>query len=309
MKLAKVGEIIHEGSAKNVHHIDSLTIAFRALKNFSVFDVGRSKDEIPGKDLAITACAVKSFSIANEIGVPNHFIEQLDPITIRVKKANIITGRYIAGDEFNYMVPVEFIYRLFVAGSIDRDFRSGKKKPEDYGLPAGIIPELGTPFPNVVHHPTTKYEVTDRDLTDNHELCLMAGITLKDLAECWSMVDHVIGAVRLEMVRAGFGVLDGKLEFRMNELRKKEIADVFGTPDEDRPVPLKKLREGEVIHYSKEFLRQYFIEIGYKKEVDNARAAEKADPPYPELPKSIVQDVSQRYLDFAQAYSGQKLTD
>ncbi len=300
-------ELIKKGSAKNILYIDDSTIGFRALNTFSVFDVGRAEDEIPGKAQAITACAVKSFQIAEKIGVPTHFVEQIDNFTIRVKKAKIITNRYIAGDEGNYVVPVEFIYRLFVAGSIDRAFREGTKNPEDYGLLAGKIPAVGTPFPNVVHHPTTKFEDIDRDLT-NDELCLMAGITMKDLAEFWSIVDHVIGAVRLEMANAGFALLDGKLEMIMTKNRQKEIADVFCTPDEDRPVPLADLNKGNVIHYSKEFLRQTFIEMGYFTKLKEARNNRQPDPPIPRLPKDVIEEVSRRYIAVAEAYSGTKIT-
>lgn len=197
MKLVNL-PLIREGSAKDIHRVDESDIAFRFTNWFSVFDVGRAGYPIPDKALAMCACAVKSFRIANEIGIPTHFVEQLDPVTIRVKEAQIITDRPLTSRDENYVVPAEFIYRLRVAGSFDRDFRSGERKPEDYGLPAGVIPAVGTPFPYPIRHLTTKFEDFDRNLT-NEEVCGLAGITMKDHDHYWAMIDRLMGACSLEM--------------------------------------------------------------------------------------------------------------
>jgi phosphoribosylaminoimidazole-succinocarboxamide synthase len=302
MKLAKL-EFLRHGSAKDIYKVDGQTIAFRFTDHFSVFDVGRAPFTIPAKGLAVCACAVKSFELAKEIGVPTHFVEQLDPITIRVKEAQIITGRFLTDKDENYLVPVELIYRLFVAGSIDRAFQAGEKKPEDYGLEAGIIPKVGTPFPYPVHMTTTKFEKTDRDIT-TQEVCQMAGITIKDLSDYWSMIDRLTGAIGLELSRVGFMLLDGKMECIMGPGRQKMIGDVFGTPDEDRPALIKN---DKVIHFSKEYLRQHYIQMGYLNKLKVAHKAGKDDIPIPLLSKRNIQEVSQRYVAVAEAYSGKRL--
>lgn len=305
MKLARLGPLIKHGSAKDIYRVSEEDIAFRFTDHFSVFDVGRARQTIPDKDQAVCACAVKSFRIAEEIGVPTHFVEQMDEITIRVKEAQIIVGRNLTTDQ-NYVVPAEWIYRLRVAGSILRDFQSDKKKPKNYGLPAGVIPPEGSPFPYPIHHSTTKFEDFDRDLT-NAGVCKLSGITLDDQNQYWSMIDRLTGAIALQLASAGFALLDGKMEVLMGHGRVKLIGDVFGTPDEDRFVPLAKLRGGVVEHYSKEFVRQYLIGIGYKAKLDQARAAGKNDPPIPRLPDNILGEVSQRYKIVAEAYARVKL--
>jgi len=305
MKLKKL-PFIREGSAKNIHRVDKTDIAFRFTDWFSVFDVGRASYGIPGKAQAMCACAVKSFEIAKEIGIPTHFVEQIDDITIRVKEAQIIANRALTVIDENYVVPSEHIYRLYVAGSIFRDFRSGKKKPENYGLPAGIIPEVGTPFPYPIHMFTTKFEDIDRELTDE-ETCTLCGLTIKDRDQYWSMIDRLMGACSLEMARAGFALLDGKCEPIMGPGRIKMIGDVFCTPDEDRPVPLDKLQQGVVQHYSKEYIRQLFIEMGYKAELDKARDEHRPDPPIPPLTEAEIAEISFRYQKVAEAYSGVRL--
>lgn len=298
--------LIREGSAKDIHRVDKTDIAFRFTDWFSVFDVGRASYGIPGKAEAMCACAVKSFRIAAAIGLPTHFVQQLDPITIRVKEAQIITDHALTFADENYVVPAEHIYRRRVAGSILRDFISGKKEPEDYGLPAGVIPAVGTPFPYTIHMFTTKFEKIDRELTDE-EMCAMAGLTVHDRDEYWQMIDYLIDACILEMERAGYTLLDGKCEPIMGYGRKKLIGDVFCTPDEDRPVPLDKLRQGIVEHHSKEMIREELIAVGYKRLLDEERQAGRPDPPIPMLPEATIAEISRRYKAVAEAYAGVRL--
>lgn len=302
MKLVDL-QFVRVGSAKDIYRVSKTDIAFRFTDWFSVFDVGRASYPIPGKAQAMCACAVKSFQIAKKVGIPTAFVEQMDPVTVRVKEAQIIADRPLRLQDDNYIVPAEFIYRLRVAGSFDRDFRSGERKPEDYGLPAGIIPEVGTPFPYPIRHLTTKFEDFDRNLT-NEEMCALCGITPKDYEQYWAMIDRLIGACSLEMAWAGYTLLDGKIEPIMGPGRNKLIGDVFCTPDEDRPVPIAKLRRGVVEHHSKEFIRQELIAMGYYAQLKKARSEGKEDPPIPKLPEATIAEISRRYKAVAEAYAG-----
>jgi len=306
MKLAQLGPLIREGSAKNIYRVDATDIAFRFTDDFSVFDVGKTGYQIPGKAQAVCACAVKSFNIARQIGVPTHFVEQLDHITVRVKEAQVITNRALTITDENYVVPAEWIYRLCVAGSIDRDFRSGKKRPSDYGLPADKIPEVGAPFPYPVHHFTTKFEDFDREVT-NEEVCAIAGISVQDQGHYWSMIDRLTGAMALVLARAGYALLDGKMECLMGPGRVKLIGDVFGTPDEDRFVPLNELRRGIIEHHSKEYIRQILIQQGYYDKLMEARKKNQPDPPIPPLSEKIISEISWRYKSAAEAYAQVRL--
>jgi phosphoribosylaminoimidazole-succinocarboxamide synthase len=305
MELAKL-PFIRAGSAKDIYRVDKSDIAFRFTDYFSVFDVGRASYAIPGKALAMCACAVKSFRIAEEIEIPTHFVEQLDPVTIRVKEVQVIADRKLTTQDENYLVPAEFIYRLRVAGSFDRDFHSGKRKPEDYGLPAGVIPAVGTRFPYPVRHITTKLERVDRNLTEE-EVCELAGITIEDQDQYWTMINRLIEGCSLEMARCGYTILDGKVEPLMGPGRRKMIGDVFCTPDEDRLVPTKKFHQGIIEHHSKEFIRQVLIDMGYHDQLKIARDKNKEWPPIPKLPEETIEEISRRYKAVAEAYAGVKI--
>lgn len=293
----------YDGSVKSLHDMGDDTLAFRWGDTWSAFDVGKHHQIIHGKGRAICATAVKSFEIAAAIGVPTHFIKQLDEVTISVRKLDVITDRSLKKTEDNYVVPAEWIFRFAVAGSIDRAFRNGSKDPTDYGFTTIVPPDVGTPFPWPVHMFTTKFEKTDREI-DEAEARRLAGLSIKDVEQYWAMIDYLNGAINLVMRKAGFARLDGKIECGMGPNREKMIADVFATGDEDRPVPLGDLKQGRVVHYSKEALRQKLIEMGYFAELEAAREAGEEDPPYPNMDQRFMDEIARRYRRFADAYTG-----
>lgn len=293
-------ELERQGSSKDIYAIDDKSIGFKFTDRYSVFDVGVAPDEIPGKGKAICACAVKSFKIAAAIGIPTHFMEQIDETMIRVERANIITDRPLKQSDENYVVPAEWIYRLKVAGSIERDFKSGRKRPEHYGLPMAIIPNTGTPFPYPVHMFTSKFEKIDREITIE-EACYMCGLTIKDLQEYWSMIDRLTGAVAYEAKMAGFDVVDGKMECLMGKDRQKKIGDVFCTQDEDRFCIIES--DGTIEHYSKEYIRQLHIASGYYAALMQCRKEGRPDIPIPRLDQDQIAEIRERYITVARTYA------
>jgi phosphoribosylaminoimidazole-succinocarboxamide synthase len=292
-------ELIRRGSSNDIYRFAAGQIAFSMTDDYSVFDVGKASDQIPGKGIAMCACAARSFEIARMIGVPTHFVQRLNERTIVVKEAQIIKDRPIIPSDENYVVPLELIYRLRVTGSILRDFISGKKKPEDYGLPAGVVPTEGTPFPYPVRMLTTKFEPIDREV-GIEEACQIAGITPKDLEEYWSMIDRLNGAVAfaLRETLPNLALFDGKSEVIMGPKRKKMIGDIFGTPD-DR---ICMLDVGSVRHFSKEFLRQIHIESGYYKQLQESRAQGLGDIPIPSLTVRQLEEATKRYAYVGKIY-------
>lgn len=298
-------ELIRQGSAKDIYRVDKESIAFRFTNRFSVFDVGPHPQEIPGKAEAVCACAVRSFQIAQQIGVLTHFIEQIDKVTIRVREFRIFTDRRPQTWDENYVIPLELITRNRVAGSILRDFRYGKQNPIHFGFPTHEVPTEGTALPWPVHQLTTKFEEVDRAVSDI-DAKRIAGLWQREIESLWSIIDRLDGALALAFVKAGFYHFDGKKECALGPKRQKLIVDVFGTPDEDRPV----LRQASLVdgrvkveHYGKEFLRQWFIQNGFYAALQQARKENRTAPPYPMLPKEVIEEASRRYLMFARAYN------
>lgn len=297
-------ELVYRGSSKNSYRADKTSRFFHFLDHFSVFDVGQHPDIIPGKGRAICACAVKSALVAQKLGVPTCFIEQVADNAIRVHEAQVITDRNLTLADQNYVLPAELIDRHKNAGSFARDFASGDRNPSDYGFPTGIVPPVGAPFAFPVEHITTKFEPTDRTITAA-EACLIGGVTPEELRNFWNMIHKLKGALHYIAWLAGYVILDGKTEGIVGPGRRLMLGDVVLTPDEDRPVPVNLLAQGIVKHYNKEFMREYFIDIGYYAAVKAARKAGEPDPPYPPFPDVLIEEAAQRYQSFARAFAGE----
>lgn len=293
-------QVIYKGSAKNLLVCDADSLFFDFLDTFSIFDVGKAEQTIPGKGRAICACAVESYQIAESLGIPTCFIGQISTTRIRVKKAVVPKGKLLTTDT-GYVAPVEWIYRLRSAGSLQRGFEDGSKNPVDYGFLTNDVPKVGTQLPYPVRHTTTKFEDVDRDI-GIEEVVSMSGLTMDDYQNYWDMIFMLVGAIRTQMMKNGFDVLDGKMEMLMMKGRVKMIGDVFGTPDEDRPVLLSDLEKGVLNHYNKEYIREYFSE--YHELVKLARKQKTQVPSIPTMPDDVLEEVSRRYIALAEAYSG-----
>lgn len=301
-------DLVRHGSSKDIYCVEPGTLDFVFTDDFSVFDVGKHPQRIPGKGRAVCAAAVQSFRIAERVGVPTHFIKQVDEETIRIREAQVITDRPLTAADTNLLVPAEWIDRLYVAGSFWRDFQSGKKKPTAYGFLTDAVPAEGKPFPWPILHFTTKFEKHDRDLTPN-EARAMTGLTEQDVADFWAMISRLKGAIDLVLAKAGYVRFDGKCEVLVmgGSSRQKMIGDAVVTQDEDRPVLAAPLQQWVVEHHNKEYLRQWFITNGYYNRLQLARAAKQPDPPFPTLPEEVIAEASRRYCAFAEAYTSIKV--
>jgi phosphoribosylaminoimidazole-succinocarboxamide synthase len=294
--------MIRRGSAKDILRDGGEGVLFKFRNTFSAFDVGACPQEIPGKGKAVCSAAVTSFRIAEMIGIPTCFIEEVDNTTIRVQELAVISDRPLNGEDAGCIVPAEWISRFRVSGSLLRGFEDGTRKPTDYGFLTNDVPLEGTLLPVPIHQWTTKWESEDRELSDEDALAL-CGLTIRSAASFWRMIDTLNGAINLAFHKAGYVRLDDKVEVGLGPQRQLLIADVFGTQDEDRPASLVALGGGIVKHHGKEYVRQELIEMGYFAEVKTARASGAQIPPYPELPESVIKEASHRYRLFAEHYS------
>src|SRR3989344_1155887 len=296
---------IYVGSSRDVFRVNPGILEFKFTDTFSVFDVGIHHQQIPGKAEALCASAVRSFEIAERLGVETHFIEQVNSVAIRVREFRILEPMDMTVNMTGHILPLEFIDGSHVAGSLGRDFRSGKKKPTDFGFETDEPPKDGTPLHWPEQRYTTKREEYDRPLT-SLEARALASIMKEEEERLWRVIHRLNGGLSLVAAMAGFTRFDGKKEAGLGLRRRPVILDTFGTPDEDRFVLTASLRKGEIVHYSKEMIRKIFIANGYYKELMAAREAGKADLPYPDLTKTEIAEVGRRYQQFAEAYCSVK---
>ncbi len=97
------GQLLKRGSAKNIYDVpgDATLLDFEMTDDFSVYDVGKSPQKIPGKAKALCDAAVRTFEIADALGIPNIYRGRIDDITIRVLRAEVITDRPLTATDRN----------------------------------------------------------------------------------------------------------------------------------------------------------------------------------------------------------------
>src|SRR3990170_3468075 len=100
--------------------------------------------------------------------------------------------------------------------------------------------------------------------------------------------------------------VDGKKEFAMDEDRRLMLVDTFGTADEDRFWDAEAYGRGEHVELSKEYVRQYYREIGYHKALMEARAAGRPEPDIPPLPADVTKRVSDLYVGLFERLTGER---
>ncbi len=292
IRVGKVKEVYDEGE----------TLLFKFTDKISVFDK-MIPNLIPKKGESLCRSSAHWFKVAQESArVPTHFIEMPSPTEMRVKKFYVPEGK---GNpyEVEYVIPLEFVTRYYVAGSLFDRVKSGKVTPEDLGLTH--VPKYGEELDDPFFEVTTKFEQYDRVLTKGEaiEIGGMSGSELNNIRECILKIDRRINK---QVLTRGLIHVDGKKEFAFGAGREPIIIDTFGTADEDRFWDKAEYDGGKIIELSKEFVRQYYRSTGYHKELYDARENNKSEPQIPPLPEDMVKKTSDLYVNMFERITGQK---
>lgn len=278
-------------------------IALRYTDRWSAFDRGSSDQLIPGIGAARCACAVKSFQLAN--GLPTHYIEQVGPETIHVQEFSVPGHEPLSGKVHGRVLPVEWIWRDLVYGSLLERVKNGKVDPVTLGFAPGTMVAQGMKLPRMLLECTTKFEPVDRHLSDD-EAMVLACLNSDQWSEARNLLSSTVGVTNTAYDKAGFMCPDGKLKlghFSDGTKGMIVLVDVFGTQDENRIIDNAS---GGV--YSKDAIRNWLNDRPWKAQLTKAKAEHPTDkskwPPYPELPADLVGLVSERYAEVAYRYAG-----
>ncbi|MEK6871770.1 MAG: phosphoribosylaminoimidazolesuccinocarboxamide synthase [Nanoarchaeota archaeon] len=251
---------------------------------FSVFDWGEMPDHIQNKGAALCIIAAYNFEKLQQRGFHTHYLGvrnaygetvRLDKITkptnemtvslSRVYKPTFTNGSFDysyftngRGKINNFVVPLEVIYRngapkgssLFkTLATLEDDGKTQEKLSllAQYGLtenprPGDLFPQTGFDF-------TTKFEPTDRKISDD-DAYTISGLTQEQFYLLKNIRQAAVEIVSQRAEEVGLQDFDGKHEYRLFN-GEVAMADVFGTLDENR-----FMFEGRQV--SKEFLRQIY---------------------------------------------------
>ncbi len=296
-------KLLRTGKVKEVYEVSQDELEFLFTDNISVFDK-IIPSQIPLKGETLCRTSAYWFEVASSMGIGNHFREVLDGNRMRVKRVQVIHDySKITPRTRNFLIPMEWVARYYVAGSLYDRLRSGEEKPEDIGFPTGHKVEYGEALPEPYLEVTTKLEKVDR-LLSTEEALDISGLTMEEFEETWEKVRKLDDRMQQEVRKRGLIHVDGKKEFAMDEDRSIMAVDTFGTADEDRFWDGDQYEMGRFVELSKEFVRQHYRNTGYHEELYSARKAGRAEPDIPALPDEMVKKVSDLYLSLFERITG-----
>lgn len=291
---ATAPQYLRRGKVKEVYAISPTELEFRFTNDISVFDK-HIPSEIPCKGETLARTAEYWFRRCSELGIRHHFLELSSPTAMRVRRVQVIPQpRTLGPHPKNYLVPLEFIVRYYLAGSMWDRVKAGKVSPSALGFPAGRELQYGEKLPQPHFEMTTKLEPVDRLLTREEamELSVLDAPTLERIREMIFQVDE---AMQLDIAPRGLLHVDGKKEFAIDEEGVPMLVDTFGTADEDRFWDRDAYERGRPVEFSKEFVRQHYRSTGYYDELMKARQSGAPEPDIPPLPPLLVDEVSRLY--------------
>jgi phosphoribosylaminoimidazole-succinocarboxamide synthase len=284
-------ELYRRGKVRDVYAVeDKLLIV--ATDRISAFDVVLPS-AIPYKGMVLTALSVFWFDFLKST-VSNHLLTtDVDryPAPLREYRPQI-EGRSMLVHKTS-VFPVECVARGYLAGSGWREYKS---TGEVCGikLPARLRESERLPEP--IFTPATKAEsghdinISEREMAD-----IIGGEATERLKEL--TLEIYTQAARLAAER-GIIIADTKFEFGIKD-GQVILVDEALTPDSSRFWPEETYEPGRAQEsFDKQFVRDYLETLDWNKQ-----------PPGPELPKTVVERTSEKYLEAYRLLTGHSLAD
>ena len=296
-------KFLKKGKVKEVYDIGEDKLEFVFTDNISVFDKV-IPTAVPHKGETLCKTSAHWFEVAQSMGIKTHFVGLSGPNLMQVRKVDVIRDySKLTPDTKNYLIPLEFICRHYVAGSLLDRLKSGEVKPEEVGLPEGHTCEYGERLPEPFFETTTKLEEYDMKLTIE-EAIKMAGLTEEEFSHIKATVLKLDEKISEDVGERGLIHVDGKKEFAFDSERNLMLIDTFGTADEDRFWDAKSYEEGKFVEMSKEFVRQHYRGISYLEKLEAARKNNQEEPAIPPLPDDVTPQVSELYISLYERLTG-----
>ncbi len=206
--------------------------------------------------------------------VQNHLISVPDPNAMIVRLCRPL--------------PIEVVVRGYLAGSIWRDYASGKRMKSGASLPEGL--EKHAPLPSPIITPTTKSPSGhDTDITPDE--IIKSNIVSKELWDQIEKVSHRLFLRGTERLNArGMTLVDTKYEFGIDNEGKLTLIDEVHTPDSSR---FWFQNDRDKQFKDKEYARIWAAEQGFMGEGK-----------VPEIPDAIREQIRQGYLDIFETVTG-----
>lgn len=295
-------KLMVKGKVKEVYELDANTLRFKFTDQISVFDK-IIPSLIPRKGESLCRTSAYWFQLAKNNGIDSHFIGMPAPNEMDVKR--IVQHKKLDMPDSkrkNVMLPLEFICRHFVAGSMWDRLKAGKVDKKSLGITGE--PEYGMRLPEPLFEVTTKFEEFDRSISFQEAINSL-GLKKEELEDAREMTLKMDKLISGEVEKRNLLHVDGKKEYALGAEGQLMLIDTFGTLDEDRFWDLKHYQQGRFIELSKEFVRQYYRGTRYHEKLMEAREDGQIEPDIPELPPQMVDDTADLYASLFTRITGQ----
>jgi len=278
--------LLYRGKVRDTYRLNRDKLLLVATDRVSAFDVVLPTG-IPDKGLVLNQLSAFWFDRTKHL-VPNHMVEVVDDpgcmFPTYLKGRSMIVRRA-------ERIDVECVIRGYLSGSAWAEYRkhgtiSGKRMPE--GL------QESDKLPQPLFTPTTKEdEGHDKPITIEQMANLIGDDLTKEIMER-SLSVYLFA----EEYARGRGIIiaDTKMEFGMID-GKLHLIDELLTPDSSRFWDMEKYASGgPQPSFDKQPLRDWLAASGWNKE-----------PPAPELPSEIVEQMAERYREAYRRLTGEEV--
>ena len=287
-------KLLHQGKVKDVYYEDdndNNNLVFVFSDRISAFDVNMNQ-EVPKKGEIL--CKFAKFWFDN-LDVENHFIKTIDTNKMLVEHLS--------------MIPIECVVRGYFYGSLVDRYNNNKfdmKNSQDFEtLSHNFYPAIASKLSEPLFDPTTKSldrdgpisknEIISSNILSNNDFVFLKNKSIK----LYLKMTKIIGL-------AGFLIADVKFEFGFNRKGEIILGDSLG-PDEYRIWKSGDYKKGYIQEsYDKQILRDWLTTIGFKKKVNDYKSANTKPNP-PQLPSSLINKISKRYILAYKMITGNKI--
>ncbi len=272
--------LVKRGKVRDIYDLGD-TLLMVATDRISAFDVVMP-DPIPEKGKILTQISLFWFKIMESL-LPNHVISSnVDNYPDICKPyTEILRGRSMLVKKAEPL-PIECIVRGYISGSGWNDYLAsgcicGIKLPKNLKESDKLLKPIFTP--------STKADKGLHDININFDESIKKiGKPLADQVRALSLEIYSKGADLA--YKKGIIIADTKFEFGLFEDNLILIDEIM-TPDSSRFWPKSSYQPGgSQKSFDKQYLRDYLISINWNK-----------TPPAPSLPKDVIADTQNKYLE------------
>lgn len=273
---------VYHGKVRDVYHLGDRLVMV-ATDRISAFDVVLPEG-IPFKGQMLNQIAAKFLDATTDI-CPNWKLATPDPM--------VTVGIMCEG------FPIEMIVRGYLCGSAWRAYKSGVREICGVKLPDGM--RENEKFPTPIITPTTKAEIGEHDADISKEEILAQGLATPEeyaLLEQYTLALFERGTKMA--AERGLILVDTKYEFGKHN-GTIYLMDEIHTPDSSRYFYAEGYAERFAAgspqkQLSKEFVREWLMANGFQG---------KAGQEVPEMTPTIVQGISERYIELYEHITGE----